>query len=197
MHGHDLLGVENIHFYQNTILCRPLRFTGDLLRRNRCETMRSVLNNVILYLQEYLPSTPDTWQTAGNILMDGNLHWCPVPGVEPPTDYLEPPRQAVAQGAVCSTQRDPLEAHSQVADPRFVRFSLEPAARNDYRLQSASPAVGAGVVLPGHLPDPWRPPPGTLPDVGALPVDEEPFRVGRSGRYSIGEAVAQLDARRE
>jgi hypothetical protein len=50
---------------------------------------------------------------------------------------------------------------------------------NDYRLQSGSAAVDAGVELPANLPDPVRGQDKGKPDIGALPLGAEPLQAGR------------------
>jgi hypothetical protein len=48
----------------------------------------------------------------------------------------------------------------------------------DFRLQTDSPAVNAGVPVPPDWPDPLRAADAEAPDIGALPLGAEPFRVG-------------------
>lgn len=73
------------------------------------------------------------------------------------------------------------------SDPRFVQFGVNWQATNDYRLQTDSPAVGAGVMFPAAWPDSLRAPDGnnTPPDVGALSRGAETWHVGVRGRIVI------------
>ena len=75
-----------------------------------------------------------------------------------------------------------------MADPKFVTFSAEGDAANDYRLQADSPALRKGVVLPAEWEDPLRPKDGAAPDIGALPSGSGPLRVGIGGRIQAGAA---------
>ena len=194
MHGHELLGVEDIFFYQNTILSRPNRFAGNLLIRNRPERTRAAWNNILLYLDHY-PSNDFEPLATGDVRSDGNLHWCPAPGAEPPPGYLDAVRRFPKTPEAAAHGGEPWEARSLVAEPGFSRYSNDPDAPNDYRLRPASPAAGAGVALPDSLPEVCPPRDGARPDIGALPLGGEPFRVGRFSRYSAEEAVGQPDAR--
>ena len=58
--------------------------------------------------------------------------------------------------------------HDRVADPKWVRLTLDGSSPHDLRLQAGSPAIGAGQPLPVEWPDPLRNPRQAQPDIGAL-----------------------------
>jgi hypothetical protein len=175
-HGNDLLGIESLHFYQNTFITET--WSGSYAARTwtvtNDRTRRRILNNLFVYLNRYPdPANPE----PHDIQMDGNLHWCPAGKV--PDGFLDKVRTAKG-----SKLKHPggWEANSLVADPHFMAFEASPSAPNDYRLQKDSPALGKGVVLPKELADPLRPADGTRPDIGALPLGAEAPGYGRTAQ---------------
>ena len=180
-HGNDLLGIENISFYQNTFVTET--WSGSYAARTWTvttpSTRRRVLNNLFVYLNRY----PDpAYPEEHDIQMDGNLHWCPAPGAKVPEGFLEKVRNAKGSKVNQAKYAGGWEANSFVADPRFLAFDVAVAAKNDYRLKKDSPALGKGVVLPKELADPQRPADGRRPDIGALPLGAEVPGIGRQGR---------------
>lgn len=204
MHGRLFLGVENIRYYQNTLVSPAVRGSGFLhrLAANTSEqTKRLIFNNLCLYLTDY--PIPGRGMGRHNIVTDGNLHWSATAG-EAPDGWLETVRESegsqrsretplrrsrIDSHRLVTEELPPYEAgweaNSFVADPRFMAFSPAPEATNDYRLQPDSPAVGAGVPLPESLPDPKRPEEGVRPDIGALPFGTEAPQYGRWGRITF------------
>jgi hypothetical protein len=187
VHGRDFLGIESMFFYQNTFMSPAL--SGGFAHRLLCNTWpqakRWVFNNLCVYLDAYgglpgfgNPPFPD-------IRCDGNLHWCPNPQAKLPPDYLETARKCPVSEAGKKNYPPGWEANSVLGDPKFAKFSLDPASQSDFRLAKDSPAIGKGIVLPAELEDPLRPSDGSRPDIGALPVGSEPLKVGRFGRVSI------------
>ena len=119
-----------------------------------------------------------------DILMDGNLHWCPTPGAKPLDGLIEKVRTAKGSKAIMSKYPGGWEANSFIADPRFLAFDKAVTARNDYRLAKNSPAIGKGVLLPKELTDPFRGN-GAQPDIGAYPLGAEMPTFGRDGRVKL------------
>jgi hypothetical protein len=180
-HGNELLGMESLHFYQNTFVTET--WSGSYAARTwtntHARTRRTVLNNVFVYGNRYPdPAGPQ----EHDINMDGNLHWCPVSGAKLPEGLLEKVREAKGSKAIRTKYPGGWESNSFVGDPRFVSFNLDPSKENDYRIGKESPAIGKGVVLPKELPDPLRPAGGARPDIGAIPAGGEVDAVGRHGR---------------
>ena len=180
-HGNDLLGIENLHFYQNTFITETWSgsYAGRTWTVTHPRTRRRILNNLFVYINRYPdPATPE----EHDIQMDGNLHWCAAADAKLPDAFLERVRSAKGSKAIEAKYPGGWEANSLVADPRFAAFNLTVSAQNDYRLTADSPAVGKGVVLPHDLIDPQRPAGDVRPDVGALPLGLEVFAVGRQAR---------------
>jgi hypothetical protein len=181
-HGNNLIGIENLHFYHNTFITETWSggsFAARTWTVTDERTRRTILNNLFVYLNHYPESA---YPSAHDIYMDGNLHWCPAADAKPPDGFLEKVRMAEGSKAAQAKYSSGWEAHTAVGDPRFVAFDPKPAAKNDYRLQKDSPAVGKGVVLPANMPDPGRPAGGAAPDIGALPLGAEVPEFGRHGR---------------
>jgi hypothetical protein len=194
-HGNDLLGIEDLHFYQNTFVTETWSgsYAGRTWTVTNDRTRRRVFNNIFVYINRYPdPAAPE----AHDIHMDGNLHWCPAPGAKVPEGFLEKVRAAKGSKAVAAKYPGGWEANSFVADPRFAAFELAPAATNDYRLKPDSPAVGKGVVLSKEFPDVAKPKEGARPDIGALPAGAESPRFGRRGRVTL-PVSGKPDAGRE
>lgn len=187
MHGRERLGVESLFFYQNTFVCPVTSndaYAHRTLNNTDDRTVRRVFNNLCVYLNRY-PAPPDR-TPLNDIQMDGNLHWSPAAGAEPPKGLLEKTRACAASEHNKTKYAPGWEASGVVGDPKFAAFSAASDAVNDYRLQPGSPAVGAGIVLPAELEDPLRLANGARPDIGALPRDGEPLRVGIRGRVVAG-----------
>ncbi|HVX10949.1 MAG TPA: hypothetical protein VHC22_07210 [Pirellulales bacterium] len=181
-HGNELLGIESLHFYHNTFITESLSgsYAARTWTATHPRTRRTVLNNLFVYLNRY----PDSaYPQEHDIRMDGNLHWCPAGDAVPPDRFLESVRLSKGSQAIAAKHPGGWEAHALVADPRFVAFDGSVTARNDYRLQPGSPAIGTGVVLPAELNDPLRPEAGVAPDIGAIPSLAEAWAFGpRGGR---------------
>jgi hypothetical protein len=189
MHGAGkLLGVESIYFYQNTFLANvgPRTFADRTLWYNLPKASRRVFNNMFIYLGQYPDTYLETNPGGDDIQIDGNLHWCPNPDVAAPANYLESVRKCALSQQNKTKYPPGWETNSRVADPKFVSFSAEAKARNDYRLQQDSPAIGSGIILPSELDDPLRPKSGANPDIGAMPFGGDPLKVGIHGRVTAG-----------
>lgn len=75
--------------------------------------------------------------------------------------------------------------HDVVADPKFVRLGDDSGQESDLRLCHGSPAIDAGQVLPENWPDPLRAEDAGQPDIGAVPLGRDGWRVGIDGRISV------------
>ncbi|MBM4079085.1 MAG: hypothetical protein FJ278_05240 [Planctomycetes bacterium] len=181
MHGREFLGVESFFFYQNTFISPAWSgaFAHRTLTSTSDRTVRRSFNNLFVYLNEY-PTLRLAPPKGHDIQCDGNLHWCPQLGAQPPKDYLDKVRTSPWSEENKKNYPSGWEANSLVGDPKFVRFSLDPDVENDYRLSPDSPAIGKGLGLPADWEDPLRPKDGSRPDIGALPRGGDPLRVGRN-----------------
>lgn len=197
-HGRELLGMESIYWYQNTFISPASGYAyAHSTWAHATETAkRRSFNNLCLYLNRW-PDTNLVFRRAnlaehpGDIVMDGNLHWCADPAAEMPEDLLETSRRCPASERARAQYPGGWDANTLMADPRFVSFSADSAAVNDYRLAEDSPAGGAGIELPEQFPDPLRPEDGGAPDIGALPTGAETLRAGRGGRIRAGRQAPE------
>jgi len=180
-HGNDLIGIENIHFYQNTLITETWAgsYAGRTWTVTNPRMKRRIFNNLFVYMNRY----PDSaYPEEHDIQMDGNLHWCAALDAKLPEGFIEKVREAKGSKAIQAKYPGGWEASSFVADPRFVAFDLAPLTGNDYHLKNDSPAIGKGVVLPDELADPERPATGVRPDIGAFPLGAEIPGFGRRAR---------------
>ncbi len=115
-----------------------------------------------------------------------NLHWHTDPAVKAPADYFKTSRTHPLCEANKNVYPDGWDAHSIVADPKFVSFSEDTKRSADLRLQPESPAAHAGIVLPAEWPDPLRTKDNAPPDIGAIPIGGEALKVGIDGRTEAG-----------
>ncbi|MCF7855717.1 MAG: hypothetical protein K9N51_13030, partial [Candidatus Pacebacteria bacterium] len=206
IHGRKFLGSESIYVYHN-LFVSPNRggslAYGALTARNHESTSRWVMNNIMVYL----PTANRQWPFRGgglrgnpsplssDIILDGNIHWCPDPKVPVPENFMERIRQ-VEGGDFASRYPHAWETQGQAVDPEFTAFSTDPTAVNDYHLRPDSPAIGAGARLPalleqtgtgderiGSLPDveAYRSAKERRPDVGPVPFGVKQLNVGRHG----------------
>lgn len=170
---------EPVWFYHNTVLSSEPAFRdfyaagwGGHLARTR----RRVFNNVFVQLAGNPGlkfSDPDA-----DLQADGNLLWGVWHGPAVKGDYFAAFRRSAPFAASKKHYPPGWTARDVFADPKFARFAPDWRAPLDVRLRSDSPAVNAGVALPGDWPDPLRARDPGPPDIGALPAGAEPFRAG-------------------
>jgi hypothetical protein len=115
---------------------------------------------------------------------DANLHW----------NYADPPdpddllSRFTSSSAFADSKKlypPGWTAHDVVADPQFVMFNADWRAAVDPRLKPGSPARESGVAIPPDWPDPLRAADRAQPDIGAIPVGTEPWRVGVRARLTV------------
>ncbi len=180
-HGRELLGMESLAFYQNTFVSNALgnSFAHRTWANTTERTKRRVFNNLCVYLNNYPPLDVANAPKGHDMVLDGNLHWCPLPDAKEPDRFLDAVRGCAASAANKKAYPAGWAANDLVGDPRFVEFAADPAKPADYRLKKDSPAAAKGVVLPRELEDPLRPKDSARPDIGALPAGAEVPKVGR------------------
>jgi hypothetical protein len=190
-HGNDLLGIENLHFYQNTFITETWSgsYAGRTWTVTNDRTRRRIFNNLFVYLNRYPdPANPE----AHDIRMDGNLHWCAAAGAKLPDGFLEKVRAAKGSKLMQAKYAAGWETRSLVAEPRLQAFEPAAAALNDYRLKNDSPALRKGVPLPKDYADPLRPTGGENPDIGAFPLGAAIPAYGRQGRTKLPIAGTEV-----
>lgn len=143
--------------------------------RGMRNTERQLLNNIFVQL-EGLPgikSFPD----VGQLHLDGNLHWGLVEGPKYEGDFFQ------KEGS--SKYPKDWMRHDLFADPKFTTLKTDRTALFDVTLQQQSPAINAGVPVPQEWFDPLRAEDAGQPDMGALPLGQQPWKVGVQGRISV------------
>ncbi len=191
VHNPDhIISMEHIYMYQNTTVTQMGHILGaygaGMPMHLHPQAERRVFNNLHVYFggRQY----PKAWgykRDAANLALDANLHWHCDPSVKAPADYFASSRNHPLSEANKAHYPEGWDAHSLIGDPALRRFDL--AGDCDLRPGVHSSANGAGIVLPADWPDPLRPADGSRPDIGALPAQGEPLRVGIDGRTTAGQ----------
>ncbi len=188
IHGRtQLRGIENIGFYHNTAILTHRAFAGTAPGRNHPDSVRSVYNNLFVYLE-----TPDLpkGEATSQVNVDGNLHWSPLGYGKNGTgaDWLKGVQESAhSQGNTGQWQGTVWEKSGVADDPRFAKFdSLDPASSIDYRLKPESPAIGKAIDFPQKADLRGN---AAGPNIGAF-QNNELLRVGIGGRIIAGEGVA-------
>lgn len=197
MHGGDgQLGVESLYWYQNTFLAPPnsYGYLHSTWMNTNETTRRRSFNNIHVYLNNWfnpraVVNVAKGKIVAHDIVADGNLHWCTNLTATDPGNFLQETAKLEISESNKKNYALGWDANSLKADPLFIKSDAAPATMNDYGLQSGSPAIGAGIVLPPELDDPLRPQDGARPDIGAVPAGQKAAGVGRYGRVVPGSAI--------
>jgi hypothetical protein len=180
-HDHGSPIWPNYYFYHNTCLLSGNALRGYyafMLGSHTRGTTRRVFNNIFVQV-EGLPGLNFTGASVDDDFQaDGNLLWGLKDGPKQ-VGFFAKFRQSALFTASKKQYASGWGAHDLFADPKFVRLETEGSAPLDVRLQSASPAVDAGVELPAGWFDPLRKHDKGPPDIGALPLGVEIFPVGR------------------
>ncbi|MDQ3763259.1 MAG: hypothetical protein M3460_16985 [Actinomycetota bacterium] len=205
--GHPM---PEVYVYHNTFVgshpddkasALSLLFYGGHLS---ADAPRVHLNNLIVGLKINLPyswAMPTSTRPPITRRSDGNLWWMPH-RTDASLFYFQRPGEPkpVAVKTLAELRAlDPLwEAKSRYGDPGLAnlddevfehgRYFGEPYPDNDFRPAPGSLAIRAGVDLPERLPDTSRPAGGILPDIGALPSEAPPLRVGADDEVTLPAA---------
>jgi hypothetical protein len=182
---------EPMTVYHNTIIARDEKGydygTHGLSPRS---SINRLFNNIVVQLDKF-PSL--ALLTAKlDFQVDNNLHWSVAQGEA--ANFL-PKFQKSKVFEESKKQYAPgWTAHDRFADPQFLKFSSSWKDAVDLRLRTTSPAVDAGWVLPQEWPDPIRGLDKGKPDLGAVPLNGDPARVGVRGRLTqFGEEREPID----
>lgn len=117
--------------------------------------------------------------------IDGNLLWSIGQGPQAKGDPLAAFRTSKMFEASKATYAPGWSAHDRLADPKFVRLDANWRTPLDVRLQETSPCIDAGVPIPADWPDSQRAIDKGKPDIGAIPLGGEPWRIGMRGRLTV------------
>jgi hypothetical protein len=144
-----------------------------------------VFNNIFVQMTDLpglvLAPKPD----EVDMQVDGNLFWGVAQGASVQGDFFAKLRASTVVEASKKQYPPGWTAHDVFGDPQFVRFPTQNGASPDLSLQRKSPAVDAGVLIPADWPDPLRATDKGKPDIGAIPLGTEPWRIGVNGRLSL------------
>jgi hypothetical protein len=154
-------------------------------------SVRHLLNNAFVFAR----GTPGfVFDTQGDVLADGNLHWSPdlagkdaaafLAGARVPAKKKQPSWFELSK----KTYPPGWTAHDVVADPKFARLDADGL---DVSLSPGSPAADAGVPVPKEWPDPLRELDKGIPDIGAIPLGVPAWRVGIDGRFTASGMPAK------
>jgi len=193
VHNPDhIISMEDIYMYQNTTLTQMGHtlgsYTAGMAFHIFPEAERRVFNNINVLIgggKQY----PKAWgykRDAANLVLDANLIWNANAGAKIPDKYFDSSRNHPLSESNKVHYAEGWDAHSIIADPKFVSFNTNIAESVDLRLQSDSPAINAGVELPKEWPDPLRDKDEGKPDIGAIPLGSEPLKVGIDARTVAG-----------
>jgi hypothetical protein len=174
-HGSPPWSAMNI--YHNTFVMSGSR-TADMVLQGAANPQRPrrVFNNILLHLDR-LPAL--SVLPVENGQADGNLYWSPAATSPAAEAFFNRYRSSPAFEQSKAAYPPGFTTNSLVAEPQFIRAQPDAEATNDYRLQPTSPAINAGVPIPGEWPDPLRAQDAGHPDLGAMPLGSEPFQAGR------------------
>lgn len=121
-----------------------------------------------------------TLPTPGDRAKTYNLFWSTTDGPNFKGDFFATVRRSKNFELSKKTYAGGWGAHDLFADPKFAKFGMWGDHTADYRLAEGSPATDAGTDLPNEWPDPLRKADAGKPDLGALPLGAEVFKVGPS-----------------
>ncbi len=108
---------------------------------------------------------------------DANLHWSVKDGAGG-NDFLAAFRKSPVFKASQVQYPPGWGATDRFADPLLAALPPDWRKALDVRLQADSPAVDAGITLPANWPDPMRAQDKGRPDLGAVPLGNEWWKVG-------------------
>jgi hypothetical protein len=177
-----------MHVYHNTVLRDTPVFRDGYLfglaSQGMRNTERDVFNNIFVQTDK-VPGVGFIGMTeAASVREGGNLIW----GLEQGPMLKADPFTKLRASPLFAKSRQVYPpgwtTDDKVADPQFVRLTADRSA-TDLRLAGGSPAIDAGVSVPGAWPDPLRELDSGKPDSGALPVGSEPWGVGVDGRVPL------------
>ena len=178
---------EPMWIYHNTILAGdPPRYdylTDGLGKAMGRGASRRVFNNIVCQMQGMPGETlPDA---AADYAADANLLWSVSDGPAYAGEIFAKFRRSPAFEQSKQRYTPGWTAHDRFADPQFVDYRPDWREAVDLRLGKSSPAIDAGIEIPKAWPDPLRDKDRGTADIGALPLDATPWRVGVHGRLDV------------
>jgi hypothetical protein len=196
LHGEGLLVGDNVvpilpvmYVYHNTLLRETPVFRDYFLFGLGAQGLRNnerdVFNNIFVQTHAIPGVGFAGIKEPGNLREGGNLLWGLEAGPNAGEDFFAKFRAT----PLFTKSREYYDAgftsNDRVADPKFVALSTDRIQAADLRLSKDSPAVNAGLPVPEAWPDPLREADQGRPDIGALPLGAEAWRIGIDGRLSV------------
>lgn len=168
-----------IFFYHNTILAREDSKNAHFYAQGAGQegirqSRRRVFNNILVqpsgkhgfHFQKRTKDPRFQIPAGVDLQVDGNLFWSLEDG------------EALGAGGLPAHWKE-VAANDRFADPQFVNSD------GDFRLQAESPAIDNGVRIPAEWEDPLRAKDEGKPDLGAIPLGVEPWKVGAKGALRV------------
>jgi hypothetical protein len=175
----------NYFFYHNTVLRADTSWRGyygfGMGGRATRGTQRRVFNNIFVQLH----GVPGLSFASGgdDVLVDGNLHWGISDGPSFEGEFFSTKRYGPAFRA--ASLPEGWMVHDRFADPKFRQLDTNPASKFNVTLQKGSPAVNAGAAIPDEWFDPLAKSDNGAPDIGAMPLQTDAWKVGQRGRLNV------------
>ncbi|RBP45453.1 hypothetical protein DES53_103453 [Roseimicrobium gellanilyticum] len=182
-----------MHVYHNTILRRGPVFRDYFLfglgAQGLNHTEREVYNNIFVQWDK-VPGTGFAGiKEAGQLREAGNILWGVKDG---PTQTQAAFSKFRSSPMFVSSQKryEPgWTTHDRVVDPGLTRVPNKASDVVDATLRTTSAAIDSGYGIPAEWPDSLRAWEREKPDVGALPLEVQPWGVGVDERIPLfGEA---------
>ncbi len=176
--------------YHNTIVSDATAWRnhyGAGLSHHLVKTWRRLFNNIFVQTRG-LPGL-NLGPGDDELHADFNLHWGYEEGPRLERDFFGRFRAGPVHERSRRVYPPGWAANDLFADPLFVGYAADWTEPLDLRLQRGSPAIDAGLALPGEWPGArWAADAGK-PDLGALPLGAEPWGVGIGGRIQVSGAA--------
>jgi hypothetical protein len=178
-----------IHFYHNTVLRQTPVFRNYFLfglgAQGLRNSERDVFNNILVQAAGVPGVGLAGIKELGNVREGGNVVWGLTEGSKNERETFASFRKSRRFEESKQAYADGWTTHDRTADPRFIKISADAARPADLRLQAGSPAIDAGLPIPGEWPDPLRDADSGQPDSGALPHGADTWNVGIHGRFPL------------
>lgn len=185
-HGSPIYPVMRV--YHNTCIRETSVFRNYFLFGFGAVGLRSnerdVFNNIFVQI-ERMPGAVYLGKEAVPLREGGNLLWGVKEGPQLKTDPFARLRKSPVFEASKKFYPPGWTTHDHVADPKFMKLTIDESLPDDLRLRENSPAINRGQPIPKDWPDPVRETDKGKPDIGAIPFGAKAWNVGIDGRLSV------------
>jgi len=185
LHDHGGPTQPNYYVYHNTFLMQESPFRNYYAMgwgAHTYDSVRRIFNNVFVQVEEPPMLNATAIGAEDDFAADGNLYWAVKEGPGFTGDYFAPLRKPPLAELSKKHYAPGWSAHDRFADPKFTALGMSVEGPADFRLLPDSPAIDAGVAIPGEWPDPLRASDKGTPDLGALPAGAPLLEVGPAAR---------------